>query len=223
MHNPSIPPELARLAFEADVAFSAALAKIQPQLLGKSTAAALVAANEAGFSWLFRPVDSGTIEAVLRHAGGSEEKAIGAEPLPLLLGLLGVLPLEQEAQAAEPEPMQELHKPAAQPADAAVAEAAESLAAATSGTVVEPEAAAEAEAEAPTRAADDPLSDDEKAAAVAMVKAMDTDQRKAFQIAFRHAFKVAREERTIVPLIQQFRHLDFIDRFTGEAAGLVKP
>lgn len=224
MHHPSLSTELALRAFEADAAFSAALAQLQPQLLGVSTAAALTAANEAGFCWLFRPVDSGTIEAVLRHSGGSEEKAIGSEPLPLLLGLLGLLPLDQQAQTADPEPaMREPHNAAARSAAAAVDEAAESLAAATSGTVIEPEPADEVKPELPSRAADDPLSDEEKAAAVAMVRAMDAEQRKQFAIAFRHAFRVPSSERAVAPLLQQFQHLEFVDRFTGEAAGLVKP
>jgi hypothetical protein len=98
-------------------------------------------------------------------------------------------------------------------ADAATA-AAESLAAATAGEVV-PEPA--------DRSAEDPLTDAEKATAKAMIKGMAADQRKAFTIAFRHAFRVPAEQTAIAPLIVQFKHLDFIDRFTGEAAGLVRP
>lgn len=217
MHQPTLSTELALRAFEADAQFSAALAQLQPQLLGVSTAAALVAANEAGFCWLFRPVDATTTEAVLRHAGGSEEKAIGYEPLPLLLGLLGVLDLPQEAQAADPEPaMQETHTPEPEPVSA-LDSAAESLAAATDGVVIKESA------EAAARAADDPLSDEEKAAAVAMVKAMTVEQRKSFTIAFRHAFRVPSSEKAVAPLLVQFRHLEFVDRFTGEAAGVPKP
>jgi len=48
---------------------------------------------------------------------------------------------------------------------------------------------------------------------------MTPEQRKAFTIAFRDAFRVDREERSITPLITEQRHLTFIDRFTVEAAG----
>jgi hypothetical protein len=215
MHMPSLSTELALRAFEADAAFSAALAQLQRQLPGLSTVAALGAANDAGFSWLFRPVeDGGAIEAILRHSAGSEEKAIGSDPAGLILGLLGVLQLEQEDQPADPEVMQETHKPAEAPDPAAVVDAAaESLAAATSGAVV-PEQG---------RAPDDPLTPEEKAAAVAMVKAMTADERKAFTISFRSAFRVPSSEKAIAPLLQQFKHLDFVDRFTGEAAGVPRP
>jgi len=213
MHQPSLSTELALRAFEADAAFSAALAELQPQLLGVSTAAALVAANQAGFCWLFRPIDATTTEAVLRHAQGSEEKAIGGDPLPLLLGLLGVLDLPQEAQAPDSESaMQKAHQPVLE-AVSDVDSAAASLAAATDGVVIEQ----------PGRPAEDPLTEEEKATAVAMIRAMSVDQRKQFTIAFRHAYRVPSSEKAVAPLIQQFRHLEFVDRFSGEAAGVPKP
>ncbi len=217
MHQPSLSTELALRAFEADAAFSAALAELQHQLHGLSTAAALVAANQAGFCWLFRPVDATTTEAVLRHSGGSEEKAIGSEPLPLLLGLLGLLDLPQAAQTPDPESaMQKAHQPEPE-AVSDVDSAAASLAAATDGVVIEPPAEPEA------RPAEDPLTEEEKATAVAMIRAMSVDQRKQFTIAFRHAFRVPSSEKAVAPLIQQFRHLEFVDRFTGEAAGMPRP
>ena len=217
MHPPPLSTELALRSFEADAAFSAALAQLQRHLPGLSPAAALTAANDAGFAWLFRPIDDGcAVEAILRHAAGAEEKAIGSDPQALVLGLLGVLNLPQAAQTSDPEDMQEAHIPAqlAEPAPAEVA--AESLAAATGGAVV-------ADPEQPGRAPDDPLTDAEKAACVAMVKAMDAAQRKAFTIHFRNAFKVPSEEKAIAPLMVSFKHLDFVDRFTGEAAGVPKP
>ena len=218
MHSPPLSTELALRSFEADAAFSAALAQLQRQLPGLSTVAALGAANDAGFSWLFRPVDDGgAVEAILRHSAGSEEKAIGSDPAGLILGLLGVFQQEQAAQPAEPEDMQKTHIPAPAPEPAAAVEAAaESLAAATSGAVV-------ANPDQPGRAPDDPLTDAEKAACVAMVKQMDAAQRKAFAIHFRNAFKVPSEEKAIAPLMVEFRHLDFVDRFTGEAAGVPRP
>ena len=223
MHQPPLSTELALRAFEADAAFSTALAQLQRQLPGLSTAAALAAANDAGFCWLIRPVnDCGAVEAILRHSAGAEEKTYGDNPTGLILGLLGVLPSEQEDQPADPEGLQKTHKPAPEPepapaADpaAAVQAAAESLAAATGGAVV-PELQQ-------GRALDDPLTPEEKAAAVAMVKAMDPAQRKTFTIHFRDAFKVPSSEKAIAPLLVEFRHLDFVDRFTGEAAGVPRP
>ena len=206
--------ELAIRAFEADAAFSLSLAELQEQVASQpAVPQALALANQHGFSWLFRPAGDGLVEAVLRHSAGSEEKAIGEEPLPLVLGLLGVSALVSRAQPAEPEAMQKMHSSA----PAAVDEAAQALATATDGAVVdEPETALE-------RSQDDSLSEDEKAAAVAMVKVMDAAQRKAFTIAFRHAFEVPSSERAIQPLITELRHLQFIDRFTIEAAGGVAP
>ena len=197
--------ELALRAFEADAAFSASLAELQEQLTDQPIVEALALANQHGFSWMFRPAGDGLTEAVLRHSGGSEEKALGDEPLNLVLGLLGALP---GAQAAEPETMQDLHN--FEPVEASNTEAE----AVQSGD--HQQQASEAPAE---RAQDDPLSDDEKAAAVGMIRVMDAGQRKAFTIAFRHAFQVPSTERAIQPLITELRHLQFIDRFTVEAAG----
>lgn len=228
MHPQSISTELALRAFEADAAFSASLASLQEQVANERAGipAGLAFANQHGFSWLFRPSGDGLTEAVLRHSGGAEEKALGDDPAGLILGLLGLSAL-QRVQAAEPENfMQETHKAAEvqpQPATGTlVLEAAQSLAAVTGGVVVE-EQEDEPAGAAAGRAQGDPLTDDEKAAAVAMVKAMDAAQRKAFTIAFRHAFEVPAAERAIAPLITEWRHLEFVDRFTGEAAGVVVP
>jgi len=207
--------ELALRAFDADAAFSAALAQLQLQTHGQCAANVLAAANEAGFCWLFRPIDGEVTEAILRHSAGSEEKALGDNPLALILGLLGAFPLEQEAQPAEPDKkMRKAHKPA-DPVEA-VDVAAESLAAATCGVVI-------AEPAQPGRAPEDPLSDQEKAAAIQMIKEMDPSERKSFAISFRSAFKVPASEKAIAPLILQFQHLDFVDRFTGEAMGMPRP
>jgi len=216
MHQPQLlSTELALKAFDADAAFSAALAQLQLQTHGQGAANVLAAANEAGFCWLFRPIDGEVTEAILRHSAGSEEKALGDDPLALILGLLGALPLPQEAQPAEPDKkMREPHKPAG-PVEA-VDVAAESLAAATCGVVI-------AKPAVPARAPEDPLSDQEKAAAIQMIKEMAPPERKSFAISFRSAYKIPASEKAIAPLIVQFQHLDFVDRFTGEAAGLVRP
>ena len=63
------------------------------------------------------------------------------------------------------------------------------------------------------------LDEQQKATAVSMCKAMDAATRKAFTIAFRDAFRVDRDQRSIIPLITELKHLEFIDRFSIEAAG----
>ena len=211
--------ELALRAFEADVSFSTALAEFQAQAgPGLNPIQAARAATAHGFSWLARPFGDGLIEVRLRHSGGADAAAEGSCLSDLLAGLLGLapsdealtaapLPLQQSPQASEPaQIIQQTHK-ALEPD--AVEAAAESLAAATGGTVVE--------ADEPDPAT--PLTAEQREAALAMVKAMGPDARKSFQIAFRDCFRIDRSERTIAPLIQQLRHLHFIDRFTVEAAG----
>jgi hypothetical protein len=212
--------ELALRAFEADVSFSTALAEFQSQAdPGLNPVQAARAATAHGFSWLARPCGDGLIEVRLRHSGGADAAAEGSCLSDLLAGLLGladgsavlpstvVLPLQQSPQA--PEPVQSMHESHTAPDPDPVEAAAESLAAATGGTVIE------ADEPDPTT----PLTAEQREAALAMVKAMGPDARKSFQIAFRDCFRIDRSERTIAPLIQQLRHLHFIDRFTVEAAG----
>jgi hypothetical protein len=215
--------ELALKAFEADASFSTALAEFQSQAdPGLNPVQAARAATRHGFSWLARPCGDGLIEVRLRHSGGADAAAEGSCLSELLAGLLGLapddetptaapLPLRQEPQASEPvQIMRESHKA---PEPDAVEAAAESLAAATGGTVVE------ADEPDPTT----PLTAEQREAALQMVKAMDADQRKAFTISFRDAFRVDRSVKAIAPVITQLRHLHFIDRFTVEAAGGVAP
>jgi hypothetical protein len=230
MHHPPLHPELAVRAFEADQAFSAALVAFQAQASDHGTTAALLeSANANGFCWLFRPCGSGTTEVVLRHTGGAEEVAQGDEPGPLLMGLLGggLGPLHPvfvgpAPQAAEPEKtMQDLQVLSEAPQDpdpappepSAAVVAAESLAAATGGMVFEL-----AEGDPAT-----PLTNEQKTTAVQMVSNLSPAQRKSFAIAFRDGFNVPKAEKSIVPCITELRHLEFIDRFTVEAAGGVAP
>lgn len=215
MHQMST--ELALRAFEADASFSAALAEFQSEVPpGTHPIAAAREATAHGFSWLCRPTYDGMIEVRLRHCGGADAAAEGTCLVELLGGLLGV-PLQQEDQAAEPEStMRETHQEPATPAavvvteaapDAEIDAAAQSLAAATGGEVVElPDP-------------NDLLDDQQKAVAVEAVKALDAEQRRAFTIAFRDCFRVPRTERSIIPSITKRAHLDFIDRFTVEAGG----
>jgi hypothetical protein len=215
MHQPPpLHPELALKAFEADQKFSAALAVFQAQASDHGTIAALLeSANAHGFCWLWRQLHP-CAEVVLRHAGGAEEIALGSDPVDLLLGLLGgfMLPAHQiaepgsEPDAAPPEPEPE-------PAPPIAAVAAESLAAATGGQVFEL-----AEGDPST-----PLTDEQKATAVKMVSDLTVPDRKSFAIHYRNAFNIPKEVKSVVGTITELRHLEFIDRFTVEAAGGVSP
>ena len=68
-----------------------------------------------------------------------------------------------------------------------------------------------------------PLTDEQKAAAVAMIKALTPDQRHAFTISFRDAFRVDRSVKAIAPVIKQLQHLHFCDRWSIETVGGVAP
>ena len=210
-------PELALRAFDADAAFSTALAEFQSTApVGVDPISAARDAARHGFSWFCRPSEPGFIEVRLRHSGGADVGAEGTSVAELLAGLLGLVwPGEAQADesgvicatrimsssehaelAAEPEPVQV---------------AAESLAAATCGVVVdEPD---------PTT----PLTADQKAVAINMIKGLTADQRQSFTIAFRDCFRVDRSVKAIAPVIQQLQHLHFCDRWSIENAGGVAP
>jgi hypothetical protein len=198
--------ELALRAFDADVAFSTALATFQSVApVGVDPISAAREAASHGFSWFCRPSEPGFIEVRLRHSGGADVGAEGTSIPELLAGLLGLV-WPGEAQADKPEPAPAV---TAQPEPVQVA--AESLAAATCGVVIdEPD---------PTT----PLTDVQKAAAVGMIKALSADQRQSFTIAFRDCFRVDRSVRAIAPVIQQLQHLHFCDRWSIENAGGVAP
>jgi hypothetical protein len=209
--------ELALRAFDADTAFSAALAKFQNEVRpGLSPVQAARSATAHGFSWFCRPSEPGFIEVRLRHSGGADVAAEGTSVSELLAGLLGLV-WPGEAQADKSETIcatrilspSEHAEPAAEPEP--VQAAAESLAAATCGVVIdEPD---------PTT----PLTAVQKAAAVGMIKALSADQRQSFTIAFRSCFHVDRSVRAIAPVITELRHLHFCDRWSIENAGGVAP
>jgi len=194
----------------------AALAALQAQLTPQTTLLQAVALLPAhGLAWHLKPdeEESGHIVA-LTHAGGDQLLTWGKDPAMGLAGLIGLpaaLIFEvriTNAIPAQPEP--------ASPAPLPVAAAAESLAEATAGEVIEGEIFEPAcDPPHPTT----PLSDEQRAVAVEMVRQLSAEQRKAFTIAYRDAFKVPREAKSIIPTITQLRHLAFIDRFTVEAAG----
>jgi len=218
---------------EAYQTFAAALCRFQAQAGDHETTAALLAsAHEYGFSWFSRPaIDALGTRVDLIHDSGVVETAIGRvgdDPAQLLLGLLGggsgfadlyARTIAPYPDGPDPEP--DATPPAphpdsillAQPEPLAAEVAAESLAAATGGMVFEL-----AEGDPAT-----PLTEQQKAAAVQMVSDLSPAQRKSFAIAFRDGFNVPKTEKSILPSITELRHLQFIDRFTIEAAGGVAP
>ena len=216
--------ELALKQFDANAALSCALADFQSCPPEATIIAEARRAAGYGFSWFARPSEPGFVEVRLKHSSGAEIAAEGTSITALLAGLLGH-PLAQDIAviaateaAAESEQEEasvaEAQCPVELPVTAQVA--AESLAAATGGTVVEEEPRNGSE---PT----DPLTDQQKAVCIEMIKDLTPDLRKAFTIAFRDAFRVPREANAIAPLITQVRHLEFCDRWSIEAAGGVAP
>ena len=204
MHSTQpLSTELALRAFEADQAFSTALAAVQASFKpGLSPIEAARAANAHGFAWLSRPCDDdpALVQVCLRHQGGAETAAVGENIAQLLAGLLGIA-LQPATQTSEPEGGTDdapLVCPAVRPA------------------TPEPEPEPIEEHSEPAAQL---LDEQQKSTAVSMCKAMDAATRKAFTIAFRDAFRVDRDQRSIIPLITELKHLEFIDRFSIEAAG----
>jgi hypothetical protein len=213
--------ELLRLQWEAECQFAAALAQFQAAVrpVAELNLATVVdcakAAFDLGFCYLVRQ-DSDGVEVILRHAGGAEEissadAATLCSPALLLAGLLGI-PLAGPAQAADPEqhtadPEQVQPEPCAENASA----------------VAEPEPDLMGPDSPPDRPGDHPslapLSQEQIAAALGMIRVMTVPQRKMFSVAFRNAFNIDASVRSISPEITQRQHLDFVDRFTIEAGG----
>ena len=206
MHSTQpLSTELALRAFEADQAFSTALAAVQASFKpGLSPIEAARAANAHGFAWLSRPCDDdpALVQVCLRHQGGAETAAVGENIAQLLAGLLGIA-LQPAAQTSEPEGGGTEDAPVVCPAVRPAAPATPK----PEPLEDQPEPAAQL------------LDEQQKATAVSMCKAMDATTRKAFTIAFRDAFRVDRDQRSIIPLITELKHLEFIDRFSIEAAG----
>ena len=247
MHpNPST--ELALKAFEAGVAFNAALAEFQAEPAAGTIYEEARRAAAYGFSWFARPSEPGFAEVRLCHKAGAEISADGEAITALLAGLLGH-PLAHDlavlaaAQAAESEQEGGTLLPAtkaalaeadaaidaveaaagallALPAPSSAQAAAESLAAATGGAVVtEPSEYVPDPDEAEQMRLARPLTVVQKQACVDGIKVMLAEQRRLFAIAFRDAFKVPREKVAIAPLITEVRHMEFCDRWSVEAAG----
>ena len=210
-----------RELFEALSEFQQSLSEMPPVL--PQLPEVLQAANTAfaqGFSYT-ASFWKNDLEVKI-HFGGAEIGSVApATPTSytdtcarLLAGLLGI-PLREGEQADEPE---DVVKATREADDAKVATDKESL-------TVEPEPEDEefdelgAESYLPAEDIRRPLSEQEKAAAVDMVKAMPPDRRRAFTKTFREVFAVPADAKQIVPFISELQHLQFIDRYTVEAAG----
>ena len=63
------------------------------------------------------------------------------------------------------------------------------------------------------------LSEQQRLMAIEMVKELNANARKVFTSHFRSAFKVPGSEKSLIPLITELQHLQFIDRFTIESSG----
>jgi hypothetical protein len=232
----SLSTELALRAFEADAALSAALAEFQAAPAAKTIIEEAQRAAAFGFSWFARPSEPGFVEVCLRHKAGAEISADGESITATLAGLLGhpmahdaaplptAEPLAVDAQASEPDKICNSRitaapapQSAAIPATAPAQLAAESLAAATGGVVVAEVVAG------PEPDATQLLTDEQRKVCVKMINALSADQRNAFIISFRDAFRVPRGVKAIAPLITELRHLEFCDRWSIEAAGGVAP
>lgn len=86
-----------------------------------------------------------------------------------------------------------------------------------------PDATPAAESQPDPSHSTQPLAAEDVATAQAMIGALNPQQRKAFSDAFRKAFDVPREERSVKNHITQERHLLFIRRFVDEAEGVACP
>jgi len=181
--------------------------------------AAAVPAFEAGFAYTSAHWH-GELTVTL-HYQGAELGSSAPAPITsytettarLLAGLLGIPLLEGDHSfEAEPQPAA---CTAVQPAALEVVPDAVEVADPIEPEAVEEEPDEFEEAEDITR----PLNDSEKATAVEMVKVLPVDQRKAFTKVFRDVFQVPAEAKQVTPYFTELRHLQFIDRFTVEAAG----
>lgn len=225
--------ELVRLQWEAELQFNSALAQFQAAVIpasGPSLAAIVESARPAfaaGFCYLVRQ-DGDGFEVILRHKAGAEEAssadaATYCSPALLLAGLLGI-PVAMSAQASEHDQTEE-PEAAPEPAPVVGSEPPEPVADAVPAVVEEPDLMGPDSP--PDRPGDHPslapLTQGQIDAAIEMIRVMPVATRKTFTIAFRNAFEIDSNVQKVSGEIKQVRHLEFIDRFTVEAAGGIAP
>jgi hypothetical protein len=220
-----VSAELLQLQWDSWCQFNAALAQFQlvvqpvPELSLATILEHARPAFDLGFSYLVRQ-DGERVEVILRHKAGAEEiswadSAALCSPALLLTGLLGI-PVAAPAQAADPEqhaeePEQVQPEPYADDASAP---------AEPEPDLMGPDSPPDRPGDHPSLA---PLSQEQIEAAIAMVKQMEAAKRKSFTIAFRNAFDIDQSVLRITGHIKQIQHLEFIDRFSVEAAGGIAP
>jgi hypothetical protein len=202
-----------------------ALPPIPPRLPAVLKAAA--PAFEAGFAYTAAHW-GGELTVSLHYKGAELGSSAPATPVSysdccaqLLAGLLGI-PLTDLDQAAEAEQLlgSGLRVVDSEPVEPESAQP-EPEAAQASAVQEDPDEfeAVEPEPAAPAADIRRSLSDQEKDAAISMIKAMAPDQRRAFTKVFREVFQVPPEAKQVAPHILELQHLQFIDRYTVEAAG----
>jgi len=228
MSLPDSPPSAATRHLDSQAAFAALLSEFQadaahlqpvlPRL--PDVLAAALPAFQLGFSYS-SSFWNGELTVTLQHGCTETASRSGAltssyteTAARLLAGLLGI-PLVEGAP--EPEAEMVAAAPAVvHPIDAAPAAEAPAPAPAAAEPPAPP---APALAVVPPADIHRPLSESERESAIGMIRTMPVDVRKAFSRVFREEFQVPAEAKQVAPFISELRHLQFIDRFTVEAAG----
>jgi hypothetical protein len=138
----------------------------------------------------------------------------------LLAGLLGI-PLLEGDQPSEPEAVAGTEPTPAEVVRPQLQQDTPQVAATEESSAPEPEPEEFDELGDPEPSADihRTLTEQEKDAAVAMVKALPADRRRTFSKSFREVFAVPEDAKQIVPFMTELQHLQFIDRYTVEASG----
>ena len=201
-YTQNISTELAFRAFNADCEFSSALSELQSNSHGITCVPALLArANKHGFSWILRPSRppiEQPWEVILRHLLGF--------PLLVTSQPHRVIDID-EGPESQKQPELNLKEETAKPVARADPE--------KQITAVQGAAPEGIEPDGPTAL----LSEQQRLAAIEMVKVLNANARKVFTNHFRSAFKIPGSERSLIPLITELQHLQFIDRFTIESSG----
>lgn len=228
MSLPDSPPSAATRHLDSQAAFAALLSEFQadaahlqpvlPRL--PDVLAAALPAFQLGFSYS-SSFWNGELTVTLQHGCTETASRSGAltssyteTAARLLAGLLGI-PLVEGAPAPESE-MVATAPAVVHPIDAAPAAEAPAPAPAAAEPPAPP---APALAVVPPADIHRPLSESERESAIGMIRTMPVDVRKAFSRVFREEFQVPAEAKQVAPFICELRHLQFVDRFTVEAAG----
>lgn len=201
--RPQLPAVLkaAQPAFEAGFAYSASMWNGELQVTihrGSAELGSCAPASPTSYSDTCARLLAGLLGIPLLELEHSSE----AEPSQPATTACGLRPVPDPVEP-DPEPVACGLKPIQEPAAEEEADEFEA---------VEPEPVLVVDI---TRA----LTDEEKAGAIAIIKAMATEQRKAFTKTFREVFKVPPEAKQVAPHITELQHLHFIDRYSVEAAG----